>query len=609
MTADIAVQAALLLAVILLFATDRIRPDAVALGLILALMLTGQLAPAEALAGFGDPLVLMIAGLFVVGEALARTGVAHALGGSLLRRGGGGGETRLILSLMGVVALLSAFMSSTGAVAVFIPVVLTLSRRSGVPAARLLMPVAVASLCGGMLTLIGTPPNLVVSGELERLGLGGFGFFDFLPVGLVVLGAAMAWLALAGSRQLRSEATDEPVDEVPTLLDLARKYRQLDTTRSFSIEPSSPLTGRTPASLNLHEAHGITLVGVQRRHAFGRENLAPQSNLVLRAGDLLHLLGDGQAAERCAAEHGLRPAGRLRDHQAVMVRDLGLAEALVPPESPLSGRTARDWRLRSRRGLTMVAVRRRGELLPGDAAAISLAAGDTLLLSGAWSAIRNLPQHPRELLSLALPRELADVAFSRRHAPVAVAILLAMLTAMTFKLLPAVAAVLLAVLVLVASRCVTPNQAYRSIRWPSLVLIAGMLPMANALERSGAIALVVEGMVATLGALGPTAVMAGLFLLTAACSQFISNTATTVLVAPIAALAAAELGVSPRPLLMAVALAGSAAFLTPVASPVNALVMGPGGYRFADFFKVGLPLLLLTMAAALLLVPVVFPWR
>ena len=610
MTGDIIFQLVLLATVVALFASDRVRPDAVALGLILVLMISGQLTAGQAVSGFGDPLVLMIAGLFVVGEGLSRTGVAHALGGMLVRHAGGS-EVRMLVSLMGVVAVLSAFMSSTGAVAVFIPVTLTLARRTGTPVERLLMPLSIAALLGGMLTLIGTPPNLVVSAELQRAGQEPFGFFDFLPIGLAVLVACTLWIVVVGRRQLVNKATGhdaEVTDHIePTIADLADRYGKLNSTRSFRVTETSPLVGHTPALLELGRAHEVTLIGVERQRRFVREGLIPEPETVLQTGDLLHFLGADDAIDRLVRNQQLEPAGRLRDHGDVMLQTLGIAEALVPPGSSLAGASVRESRLRSERGLTAVAIRRHDEVIDENIADVKLAVGDSMLVLGDWRAIGALGRNPRELLTLSLPREMADVAPARPRAPLAVAIVLAMLLVMTFNLLPAVAAVLLAALVMTSCRCVTPKQAYQSVNWPSLVLIAGMLPMATALEQSGAITLIVNAMVSTLGDAGPQAVMASLFVLTALFSQFISNTATAVLIAPIAAMAAAELGVSPRPLLMAVALAASAAFLTPVASPVNTLVMGPGGYRFADFVKVGLPLVLITMVAAVFLVPLVFP--
>lgn len=606
MTNNIILQFTLVALAVVLFASGRVRPDLVAVGVILVLMLTGQLTPAESLAGFSNSLVLMIVGLFIVGEGLSRTGIAHALGDGLLKRAGGS-ETRLLVNIMLVVALLSAFMSSTGAVAVFIPVTMTLSRRTGTPVARLLMPMAFASLFGGMLTLIGTPPNLAVSNELERISGQPFGFFDFTPLGLIVLVVCMIWVVLIGRRSITEQGTATE-DETPTLKDLAGRYDKIGRARSLRVSATSKAVGRSLESLHFGGTFGVVLLGIERGGRLGPKALAPRPDFDLQADDLLHVLGEDENVERLIQGHGFEAAGFVRDHGDLLRRKVGLAEALVPPGSHFAGRSVLEGRIRSRTGLTVLALMHRDGSAVDVGPETAIAAGDTLLVTGDWPAIRKIGKEPRLLLPLNLPRELEDVVLARSRAPLSLGILLAMLTLMTFNLIPAVAAVLLAALAMVAGRCVGPGQIYTSVNWPSIVLIAGMLPLATAMERSGAITLIVDGVVDTLGSHGPRALLAGLFLLTAAFSQFISNTATAVLVAPIAGLAARGMGVSPEPLLMAVALASSAAFLTPVASPVNTLVMGPGGYRFIDFLKLGFPLMLITLVVSMFLVPVFFPF-
>lgn len=606
MSADIILQFVLLTVAVILFASDRVRPDLVAVGIIVVLMLSGQLSVAESLAGFSNSLVLMIAGLFIVGEGLARTGIAHSLGELLVKRAGGS-ETKLLINLMLVVGVLSAFMSSTGAVAVFIPVTLTLSRRTGTPAAKLLMPMAFASLLGGMLTLIGTPPNMAVSAELERVAGEPFGFFTFTPLGLMTLAGCVIWVVFIGRKQLKGE-TASTENDIPTLQDLAKRYDKVGKFRSLRVTANSSAVDRSIEFLGVGENYSVVLVGIEREGRFGREALSPRAGLVLKADDLIHVLGTDEAVDRLLEDHELESAGHLRDHGDLIVRAVGLAEALVPPGSPVADRTVRDGRFRTRTGLTVISIMHKNGSIEDASLDTMIAAGDTLLVTGDWRAIRSLGMNRRLLMPLTLPRELADVAPARPRAPLSLIILLVMLLLMTFNVVPAVGAVLLAAMAMIVGGCVSSGQIYRCVNWPSIVLIAGMLPLAKAMEKSGAITLIVDTVVGSLGALGPRALLVGLFLLTAAFSQFISNTATAVLVAPIAALAASELGVSPEPMLMAVALAASAAFLTPVASPVNTLVMGPGGYRFKDFFLLGVPLLLITLAVALFLVPLIFPF-
>jgi di/tricarboxylate transporter len=607
MTGEMLFVFALLAVTIALFLSDKLRLDVIAVLVVLTLMLSGLLTPAEALAGFADPVVIMIAGLFVLGEGLLRTGVAHGIG-QWVTRTAGDGEGRLIALLMLAVALLSAFMSSTGAVAIFIPVVLSLCARTGMAPSRLLMPIAFASLIGGMLTLIGTPPNLIVSGELRRSGLEPFAFFDFAPIGLVVLAIAVGYI-LATSRRMLPGA--DPARAAPqnrlSLRDLAGAYGLTGRLHRLRVRPDSAVSGRSLAEARLRSRYGVVVVAVERQAGRSAAFEPALAQTVMTPGAALYAVAAPEAAQRAAAEEGLTIEPMDAAAERSLAEELGVVEIVVPPRSALAGKTVVESRFRERHRLTALAMTRRGSADADNVADRPLEPGDTVLMSGAWRHIRRAAAERDEFLVSTLPAEIEEVAPNRPRAPVAVLIVLAMLTIMTFGLLPNVAAVLLAALAMVLARCVSMSEAYGAINWESLVLIAGMLPMATALDRTGGITLIVDGLVDSLGAMGPIAMMTGLFVLTSVLSQFISNTATTVLMAPIALGSAAELGVSPYPLLMTVALAASTAFSTPVASPVNTLVLGPGGYRFMDFVKLGVPLQLLAMAVTLLLVPLVFP--
>ena len=610
MSGEAAFVFALLALTVVLFASDRLRMDVIALGVIVVLMLSGVLTPREALAGFGDPLVLLIAGLFVVGEGLYRTGIAFALGHRLLDLAGAS-EARLLVMLMLGVALLSAFMSNTGAVAIFIPVALNLAHRAGVPPGRLLLPLAFGGSIGGMLTLIGTPPNLAVSTELGRAGLAPFRFFDFTPAGLVVLVVALGWMLLAGRRLLPTGGGEEGAAEGRLgLADLVQAYGLGAQLHVVRLGAQAPLAGQTLGQALLRTRFGITVVAVERGPA-GRGEIFPVLlQTELRAGDALYLFGDeAHVARLLAGVPGLAVEPLPADHQRRLASELGLAEVLVAPRSELAGHTIAEGRFRERFGLSVLGVLRRGRPLAGELLSQRLAFGDSLLVGGGWRQLELLQRHKRDFAVLALPREVDEVAPHRERAPWALGIVGAMLLLMSTAVVPSVAAVLLAVLALFAARCVTVEEGYRAINWQSLVLIAGMLPMAAALDKSGALDLLVQGLVGAVGAYGPLALLAGLFVLTSVLSQFISNTATAVLVAPVALGAAVNLGLSPSPLLMTVALAASTAFSTPMASPVNTLVMGPGGYRFNDYAKVGVPMQFLALAVTLAVVPWLFPLR
>ncbi len=604
---------ALLAAVIVLLVSERVRLDVVALGLIVVLAVSGILTPAEAVAGFGDTVVLLIAALFVIGDSLQATGVARAVG-DWIRRRAGGGERRLMVLVAGAAAALSAFMSSTGAVAVFIPIVFRLADRSGVAPSRLLLPLAYGALAGGTLTLIGTPPNLVVSTQLEQSGYAPFGFFSFTPAGLAVLSVTLLYLVVYGQKRLPDRRTGAPVEGETTIERLSREFGVRDRVRVLRVGHGSPLAGLTLGGAELRSRTGHYVLAIERRDRLGRRYAVPgRPGTILREGDALLALADegshrasGPEPTLSTAELGLRVSGE-DDLDRVILQELGVVPAAVLPDSSLIGRTLAESAFRERYGLWVLAVRRGDELLRDDLADTKLAFGDRLLLGGRWAQIDRIRQEMGDLALLRLPREHADAAPSYRKAWLAVGLVVLMLSTMTLGLLPAVIAVLLTAVLMVLGGCLDMRRAYAAINWESIVLIAGMLPMAHALEKTGTLALIVDELVGAAGPLGPRAFMAGLFVLTAFFSQFISNTATTVLVAPIAVGAAGALGVSPRPLLMIVAIAASAAFVTPVASPVNTLVLGPGGYRFRDFVKLGLPLIVLTLVTSLVVVPWLYP--
>ncbi|MHA7879840.1 MAG: SLC13 family permease [Saccharospirillum sp.] len=606
MTSDIVFVFALLAVTIGLFIWDRWRMDWVALMVVAALALSGIISPAEAVSGFGNSVVLTIAALFVVGEGLYRAGVAAAVGNRLLRVGGRS-ETRLLLFLLPVVALLSAFMSSTGAVALLVPVVLSMARKSGMNPAHLFMPLAFAALMGGMLTLIGTPPNIIVSGQLRDAGLQPFGFFDFTLIGLAVLVAGGAYLIFMAPRLLSGRANDASAPTLLTLNDFTERYPQVAPLHKLRVPRGSDFSGHTPAELRLRTEFEVTLFGIQRQGRFLPSVTPVLANTRIEAGDTLLLYGLEDDLARLIQQFELvrQP---LSEGETVRLREyFGLAEVLLPPESSLLGQTLKAGRFRERFGLSVIAARRQHQALPMRFNETSLQAGDTLLLAGGWQYIRLLEQQ-RDLVVLQTPAELEEVPVHRERMPYAIAIVLAMLAVMTLGWLPTLSAVLLAALAMVATGCVTLSEAYKSLNTTSLVLIAGMLPLALAMEQSGALALVVNTIVARYGEAGPIVLSAGLFLLTSVLSQFISNTATTVLIAPIALNTAYLLGLNPEPFLMTVAIAASTAFATPIASPVNTLVIEPGHYRFGDFARVGIPLQVLAMVITLLLTPFLFPF-
>jgi di/tricarboxylate transporter len=609
MTGEILFVFGLLLVTIFLFVSGFWRLDVVAIMVILTLMLSGLLSPGDALAGFGDPVVLLIAGLFVVGEGLFRTGVAYRIGNWLMGVAGTS-ENRLLILLMLVVAGLSAFMSSTGAVAIFIPVALNLAAKADVSPSRLLMPMAFASLIGGMLTLIGTPPNLVVSTQLTREGLDSFGFFDFTPIGILVLAVAIGYILVVGSRSLPGETgVDGAIHDRLSLRDLAEVYDLIGQLNRLRIWTGSPLEGKTVSQAKLRTRYGVTVLGLERLRRRARAVTPVEIQTEFQAGDIIYVAGTAPQVDKLAEAEGVEQLGVESGQVQIAAQEVGLVEVLLAPRSALIGKTLSAARFRERYGLTVLGILRDGQPLQGNLVETVLGFGDSILMGGGWTQIELLQGEQKDFFVLNLPREMDEVAPERARAGWALAIVVGMIFLMAFKMTPSVTAVLLAALAMVLTGCVSMKDAYASINWESLVLIAGMLPMATVLEKTGGVELIADGLADSLGDMGPLALMAGLFVITSVFSQVISNTATTVLLAPIAVSAALEVGVSPHPYLMTVALAASTAFATPMASPVNTLVMGPGEYKFNDFVKVGVPLQILAMVVTLLSVPLLFPLR
>lgn len=614
MTPQMLLVFTLLAVTIVLFASDRLPLDLIAILALLTLMLTRVLTPAEALDGFSDPIVLIIAGLFVVGGALEQTGVADMMA-RWLGRVAGTNELRLLVVVMLAAGLLSGFMSSTGTTAVLLPVVVSLARDAGISPSKLLLPLALASLLGGLLTLIGTPPNIVVSNQLAAAGLSPFGFFTFTPIGLLVLLMGIAFMVLVGRHLLpeRVRPTLTPMSQEETLsvVDLAQMYGLAGNLFRLRIRRSSPLLGRTLAEAGLRSRYGITVIQIQPRaskYSLPEPPQPVQPDTVLNAFDILHVQGRPEDVRRLAREQDFAITADDPNHTHALAQELGLVEVLLTPRSRLIGHTLSESRFRDRYGVTVLGILRSGQPLREEAATAPLQFADTLLVEGTWERIGLLREETRDFIVVGQPREMAEAIRPARRALVAVAIMLAMLLLMTFEIVPTVTAVLLAVAALVLTGCLTMEDGYRSINWESVVLIASMLPMATALQKTGGIQFIADALTAALGGMGPLAVLAGLFLLTSLFGQFISNTATAVLVAPIALQAAVGLGVQPHALLMGVAVAASTSFATPVATPVNTLVLGPGGYRFGDYVKTGVTLQLLILAVSLLVLPRLFPF-
>jgi di/tricarboxylate transporter len=617
MTPELTTVLALLVAAVAMFAINRPRMDAVALIMLVALPFVGlvQSKPIitinEALAGFADPNIVLIAALFVIGDGLVRTGVARRLGDWLIKTAGSS-ETRLVVLLMLVVCGLGATMSSTAVTAIFIPVVLRIAEGTGASASRLLMPLSAAALISGMTTLVATAPNLVVNAELQsflkRHGADdatGFHFFSFTPFGVPILALGILYMLVARRWLPENRAEVTGGGSRPRMTQWVEQYRLAQREQRVRVTAGSPLTQQTIGELRQTERTDARVLAVERA---GRL-IGPTPSMKLQVGDVLLVDYFAEPAEVAALcdRYRVEPLPLTGGYFTDRSQDIGLAETILPADSEMIGKSVIDIDLRERTGMSAIGLRRSRESFKGDLAAEPLRVGDTLLLVGPWSSINQLEKADRDMVLLELPAEHADVLPVQGKAAQAVGCLLLVVGLMVSGVIPNVQAALIGCLLMGALGCITLNTAYRSIDWKTIVLIVGMLPFSLALQRTGGVDLAADALMSVIGGMGPRAILAVLFVITAGLGMFISNTATAVLMAPVALAIAEDLDASPLPFAMIVALAASTAFMTPVSSSVNTLVVTPGNYTFSDFIKVGVPFSLIVLAVSVVLVPWILP--
>jgi di/tricarboxylate transporter len=600
---DIAVTFIIIAAVVALFIWNRIPVVIVALGTALSLYVTGVLDADQAVAGLGDPAVIFIASLFVVSAGLDITGVT-AWGGQLLIATAGKSRTRLLILIMALVSLLTALISVNGAVAALLPVVVVMAIRLNRATSQLLMPLVFAAHAGALLALTGSPVNVLVSESARSAGGGPFGYFEFAIVGVPLLLGTMAIILLLGERLLpERNGRTMPSDLSSHAQILIEQYRIEEGVLQLRVRPGSPYVGVHSDAIDVKEYPGLTLVGIQ-----GGDGSGPLSGRPLAAGDILILMGDAKAAATLAIDKTLAfrsedTSGDVAD--TLFNRASGLAEVIIPPRSGLIGQEVFPGMITPSGDLIILAVQRRGEDQGPKETRLNV--GDTLLLQGTWKALDEHLDDP-EVLVVDSPDLVRRQALPLGPgAKQAIIVLFAMVILLATGVVPAVIAGLLAACAMILLGVLTVGQAYRAINWTTVILVGAMMPLSTAMVQSGAAAMMAEMLVRVVGDAGPYALLAGLFALTAILGQLISNTATALIIIPIAVSAANGMGISPRPVLMSVAVAAAAAFLTPVATPVNLMVKGPGGYQFGDYAKLGLPLLLWFFLVATFLVPVF--WR
>lgn len=595
---------------VLMFTLNKPRMDVVGLIMMAALPFTGVITMAETLTGFSDPNIVLIALLFVLGDGLVRTGVARKLG-DWINQLASGRETRLLVLVMAATGLLGAVMSSTAIVAIFIPVVMRICRSNRMAPSRLMMPLSMAALISGMMTLIATAPNLVVNGELVRQGNEGFHFFSVTPFGMIILVVGLAYMLVARHWLPDRRSECEQGSGRPSLGDWIERYRLQGTEHRVRVRPDSVLLAAPPEGSEL-ASKGITLLAIERRLAGKNQLLRPLVDRAFMAGDVLLLDNRSTDLDLAALEKrfGVErlPLPGQSGYLADFSQEIGMCEVVIRADSPWVGQTIREMRLSGESGLTAIGLRRGVGIVEDGFLDEIMRAGDTLLVVGFWTDLQRAKPSLPDVVFLDLPREIDDVLPAASKAPHAMVILAFVVLAMVTEVTPNVQAVLIGVLLMGLFGVVDLKSAYGAINWKILVLIVGMLPFSLALQRTGGVELAAEGLLQVVGEESPRLVLAALFLATSLLGLFISNTATAVLMAPVAIAIAAGLNVSPYPLAMAVMLAASAAFMTPVSSPVNTLVVSPGGYRFADFLRIGVPFTLLVLIVAVVTIPWFLPF-
>lgn len=620
---DMLITVLILVVSAILFAIGKIRADIVALGGLILLLVFGILTPEEALAGFSSPVVIMMVGLFVVGGAIFQTGLAKKLSSKIVSLAGKN-ELRLFVTVFVVTSLIGAFVSNTGTVALMMPVVVSLASRADIKAGRLLMPVAFASSIGGMLTLIGTPPNLVIQDTLTGAGYEPLSFFSFSPVGLVCIISGIIIL-LPLSRLFLSKNDDKKGRRKKggkTLEQLVKEYRLADNMSVFKVSAGSGLNGKTISELDIHNNYGLFVFEVRSensRHSGIIKNVAQRSagpETILSANDLIYITGDREQRMRFAEEYALEICSN-KDEQSkdtadgLAFYDIGIAEIVLMPNSRLVNVLLKNSGFRDKYSINIIGIRRDGKYIMDNLPEVKLHSGDVLLIQGTWNNIARLSNEEDNWVLLGQPLEEADKVTLDYKAPMAAGIMLLMIMLMVFDFIPVapVTAVMIAGLLMVVCGCFrNAEAAYKTINWESIVLIAAMMPLSVALEKTGVSSWLSHSLVNVLGEFGPMALLAGIYFTTSIMTLFISNTATAVLIAPIALSSAVEMGFSPYPFMFGVTLGASMCFASPFSTPPNALVMQAGGYTFMDYVKVGLPLQILMGIILIFVLPLIFPF-
>lgn len=592
MTLEMIFVSLVVVAAVVLFATEKLRVDLVALMVMGVLLLSGIVTPEEGLAGFSNSATVTVGAMFILSAGLFRTGAVNSLG-NLLVRLFKGNFWIAVTAMMLMVGVASAFINNTAVVAMLLPVMLGLSRETGIKSSKLLMPLSFASMFGGVCTLLGTSTNILVNSIAQRHGEPAMRMFEFSSLGVLFLVAGTLYMLLAGIRLIPARRGKA---------DLETDYGMGEYVAEIVLRPEAKSVGKTVADSPLVEEVGVEILDVIR----GKKKLSlPPSRMTLKAGDVLRVVGDVEQIRTLQEREGIRLRPRKRKTALSMDPDeFKLIEAVIAPDSDLEGKTLKELRFKETYGALAVAIRHRGKVRHTKLSSTRLQAGDVLLLTARKDRVDDLKG--RE--GFVFVSEVGLPGFRTAKMVVAVATIAAVVATAALNIFPIVVSAIAGCVVMILLRCLTLEEAYEAIEWKVIFLLAGVLTLGIALERSGIAHLLAGNVVSLLGDLGPLAVLSAFYLMTTLLSEAMSNNASAALIAPIAISAAEAIGVSPRPFLFAVAFAASSSFMTPVGYQTNTMIYGVGQYRFSDFLRIGAPLNLLFWIIATFMIPMIWPF-
>ncbi len=592
MTIELAIVLALLVAVVALFATEKLSVDLVALVVMAVLLGSGIVTPEEGVSGFSNPATVTIGAMFVLSAALFRTGAVNFVG-LLLTRLSRRSFPMALVAIMVLIGGLSAFINNTAAVAIFLPIMLGVSRDIKVSAAKLLMPLSFASMLGGVCTLIGTSTNILVSSIAAQHGQPAFSMFELSSLGLVFFAVGAIYMVVFGVRLIPARETQA---------ELTQKFGMGEYLTDIVLLQEAKSVGTALAETPLVKELDIDIIGLTRDGAMQH---MPPPEMVLEARDVLRVRCNVEKIRKLQERQGvvLKGSMRWRDRDLESERAT-LVEAVIAPNTAVVGKSLKQLQFRTTFGATALAIRHSGQVLHEKLGKTKLKAGDTLLIEARRDRLPQLKEHP----AFVIVSEIGLPEFRKEKILPAVAIITGVVATAALEILPIVSSALIGCVLLNLTRCINMEETYRAIEWNIIFLLAGVLTLGIAMEKTGAALVIADSILAVVGEWGPQAVLSAIFLMTMLLTNLMSNAATAALIAPIAIGVANTLAVSPRPFLIAVTFAASLSFMTPVGYQTNTLIYGPGKYRFVDFLRVGTPLNIILWVMATFLIPKIWPW-